>query len=66
MKLSYARDRVIELYFWILGVYFEPQYSLAREMLTRVLITVSILDDTFDAHGTYEELNLFTQAIKRL
>ncbi|KAF3445211.1 hypothetical protein FNV43_RR14905 [Rhamnella rubrinervis] len=65
VKLPYARDRVIELYFWILGIYFEPQYHFGREIVTKVIIMVSVLDDTFDAHGTYEELNLFTQAIKR-
>ncbi|CAN6231562.1 unnamed protein product [Urochloa humidicola] len=26
-KLPFARDRVVECYFWILGVYFEPCYS---------------------------------------
>ncbi|OAY62605.1 Alpha-humulene synthase, partial [Ananas comosus] len=29
-KLCYVRDRIVELYFWILGVYFEPHYSCAR------------------------------------
>ncbi|XP_060671882.1 terpene synthase 1-like [Ziziphus jujuba] len=64
-KLPYARDRVVELYFWILGEYFEPQYSLARELATKVITMISILDDTYDAHGTYEELKLFTEEIKR-
>ncbi|KAA3472495.1 (+)-delta-cadinene synthase isozyme A-like [Gossypium australe] len=29
-KLPFVRDRLVEGYFWMLGVYFEPQYSFAR------------------------------------
>ncbi|KAJ0044675.1 hypothetical protein Pint_04330 [Pistacia integerrima] len=64
-NLPYDRDRVVELYFWIVGVYFEPQYSLARRIMTKVISMTSILDDTYDAYGTYEELERFTDAIKR-
>ncbi|KAG6634537.1 hypothetical protein CIPAW_12G125200 [Carya illinoinensis] len=64
-ELSFARDRVVELYFWILGVYFEPQYTHARRILTKISCMISIIDDTFDAYGTLEELVLFTDAVKR-
>ncbi|XP_052173819.1 (-)-germacrene D synthase-like [Diospyros lotus] len=64
-KLPYARDRVVECYFWILGVYFEPQYSLGRRLLTKVTTLVSVIDDTYDAYGTIQELKLFTKAIQR-
>ncbi|KAJ4723532.1 Terpene synthase [Melia azedarach] len=64
-KLPYARDRLVELYFWILGVYFEPKYALARKMMTKVIYITSIIDDTYDAYGTFEELELFTEAVKR-
>uniref|UniRef100_A0A7N2RD71 Uncharacterized protein n=1 Tax=Quercus lobata TaxID=97700 RepID=A0A7N2RD71_QUELO len=64
-NLSFARDRVVELYFWILGVYFEPQYSLARRILTKTICMASIIDDIYDVYGTHEELELFTDAIKR-
>lgn len=66
VKFPYARDRAIEMYFWIFAIYFEPQYSLGREMVTKVLAVISLIDDTYDAHGTYEELIPFTEAIKRL
>ncbi|CAN4114379.1 unnamed protein product [Withania somnifera] len=33
--LPYARDRVVECYFWALGVYFEPQYSQLVSCLLR-------------------------------
>ncbi|KAF6148114.1 hypothetical protein GIB67_011889 [Kingdonia uniflora] len=29
-NLPYVRDRLVELFFWTLGLYFEPQYSAAR------------------------------------
>ncbi|KAJ6374377.1 hypothetical protein OIU78_029986 [Salix suchowensis] len=64
-KLPFARDRVVECYFWIVGVYFEPQYSLARKILTKVIAMTSIIDDIYDVYGTLEELELFTEAIDR-
>ncbi|PHT99424.1 hypothetical protein BC332_31619 [Capsicum chinense] len=63
--LPFARDRVVELYFWSIGIYFEPQYSVARKMLTKVLCFCSIMDDTYDTYGTLDELTLFTSAIER-
>ncbi|TKY66687.1 Germacrene D synthase [Spatholobus suberectus] len=64
-KLPYARDRIVECCFWILAVYFEPQYSQARKIMTKVIATLSITDDTYDAYGTIDELELLTEAIER-
>ncbi|XP_049411252.1 (E,E)-germacrene B synthase [Solanum stenotomum] len=64
-KYPYARDRLVECYFWILGVYFEPKYSRARKMMTKVLKMTSIIDDTFDAYATFDELVSFNDAIQR-
>ncbi|KAE8684234.1 Delta-cadinene synthase isozyme A [Hibiscus syriacus] len=64
-KLPFARDRLVELYFWKLGMYFEPKYSFAREILTKVIAMASIMDDIYDSYGTFEELQLFTDAIQR-
>nr|Q5SBP6.1 RecName: Full=Germacrene-D synthase; AltName: Full=(-)-germacrene D synthase [Ocimum basilicum]AAV63786.1 germacrene D synthase [Ocimum basilicum] len=63
-KLPFARDRVVECYFWILGVYFEPQYNIARRFMTKVIAMTSIIDDIYDVHGTLEELQRFTDAIR--
>ncbi|KAJ1265922.1 hypothetical protein BS78_08G110600 [Paspalum vaginatum] len=62
--LSFARDRVVECYFWIVGVYFEPSYSRARIILSKVLALVSILDDTYDVYGTSQECELFTKCVE--
>ncbi|KAM7493650.1 hypothetical protein LguiB_028259 [Lonicera macranthoides] len=64
-KLPFARDRIVECYFWILGVYFEPQYFFARRILTKVVSLTTIIDDIYDVYGTIEELILFTNAIQR-
>ncbi|XP_071693707.1 (E)-beta-farnesene synthase-like [Rutidosis leptorrhynchoides] len=64
-KLPYVRDRLIEGYFWILAIYFEPQYSSLRIFLIRSCMWIIVIDDTFDNYGTYEELELFTKAIDR-
>nr|ABF67910.1 sesquiterpene cyclase [Zea mays] len=63
-RLSFARDRVVECYFWIVGVYFEPSYSRARIILTKVIAIVSLLDDTYDVYGTPQECELFTECIE--
>ena len=65
-KLPFARDRMVELYFWIVGVYFKPQYSVGRKIMTKVSVLLTILDDIYDAFGTFEELVIFTEAIDRL
>ncbi|MCE3049704.1 hypothetical protein HAX54_045556 [Datura stramonium] len=63
-RLPYARDRLVELYFWSLGIYFEPQYSVARKIVTK-FVFCSIMDDTYDTYGTLDELTLLQSAIER-
>ncbi|KAK1438391.1 hypothetical protein QVD17_04199 [Tagetes erecta] len=64
-KLPYVRDRIVEGYFWILAVYFEPQHSESRIFLMKACNLVIILDDTYDNYGTYKELEVFTEAVQR-
>ncbi|KAK3157577.1 hypothetical protein QOZ80_2AG0124600 [Eleusine coracana subsp. coracana] len=61
---SFSRDRIVENYFWIVGVYFEPRYSRARVILTIVIATGVILDDLYDSYGTSQECELFTKCIE--
>ncbi|XP_031106764.1 (-)-germacrene D synthase-like [Ipomoea triloba] len=63
--LPFARDRLAECYFWILGIYFEPQYHFSRRITTQIISLCSILDDLYDVYGTHDELQLFTNAIQR-
>ncbi|KAH0637559.1 hypothetical protein KY290_037895 [Solanum tuberosum] len=64
-KFSYARDRLVECYFGAVGLHFEPQQSRARIMTGKIIAIISIVDDTFDAYATFDELELFTNAIER-
>ncbi|KAL5765295.1 hypothetical protein ACOSQ2_017889 [Xanthoceras sorbifolium] len=64
-ELSYARDRIMEIYFWIVAVYFEPCFARARTIFTKTMKLSSLVDDTYDAYGTIEELRCFTDAIQR-
>ncbi|KAK9277827.1 hypothetical protein L1049_027383 [Liquidambar formosana] len=64
-KLPFARDRMVECYFWMLGVYFEPQYYLGRRMLTKVITMTSVMDDITDLYATIEELELFMEGLER-
>ncbi|XP_074310139.1 (-)-drimenol synthase-like [Silene latifolia] len=65
LKASFSRDRITEAYFWTLGVFFEPQFSFAREVFRKVFKSTSLLDDTYDAYGTLEELKIVTEAFQR-
>ncbi|TXG64631.1 hypothetical protein EZV62_011625 [Acer yangbiense] len=64
-KLPFARDRMVEGYFWILGMVPDLQYSLARIIIAKAIHILTIIDDTYDAYGTLEELMLFAEAIER-
>ena len=64
-KLSFARDRLMESFFWALGMVPEPQFSNCRKSLTRIVKLITILDDVYDAYGTVDELEQFTDAIER-
>ena len=66
-NFPFVRDRIVECYFcWVFAVSYEPEFSLARITSCKVIAMVSIIDDIYDNHGTYEELVLFTEAIQRL
>ncbi|KAL6318343.1 hypothetical protein AAG906_039435 [Vitis piasezkii] len=64
-KLPFARDRLVEGYFWIVGVYFEPQYLWAIRILTKIIVMTTVIDDIYDAYDTLEEIKHFTEAIER-
>ncbi|XP_019420576.1 PREDICTED: probable terpene synthase 2 isoform X2 [Lupinus angustifolius] len=64
-NLPFIRDRIVELCFWVLGVYFEPQFYQARNIMMKVISLIAIVDDTYDAFGNIDELELFTIAIER-
>ncbi|KAG9453042.1 hypothetical protein H6P81_005946 [Aristolochia fimbriata] len=64
-KLHFARDRAVELYYWILTLYYEPKYSRSRTITTKLINLATVTDDIYDVYGTIEELQLLTDAIQR-
>ncbi|XP_019265606.1 PREDICTED: germacrene C synthase-like isoform X2 [Nicotiana attenuata] len=64
-QFPYARDRLVECHFYTVGIFFEPQYSRARELMTKVLVIYTLIDDTYDAFATFDELVPFTDALDR-
>uniref|UniRef100_A0A0E0MVS6 Terpene synthase n=1 Tax=Oryza rufipogon TaxID=4529 RepID=A0A0E0MVS6_ORYRU len=64
-NLSFSRDRIVEMYFWMNGALYEPHYSHSRIILTRVTAFMTIIDDIFDTYGTTEESMLLAEAINR-
>ncbi|KAL0335048.1 UNVERIFIED_CONTAM: (-)-alpha-terpineol synthase [Sesamum radiatum] len=64
-KLPFARDRMVECYFWAIGFLFHPQYGYARIITAKAIALVLVIDDIFDVYGTPEELQLFNNAIQR-
>ncbi|XP_044319526.1 tau-cadinol synthase-like [Triticum aestivum] len=63
--LNYARDRLVEGYIWCYAVYHEKEFALSRVFLTKQLMLISLMDDTYDAHATIEDCRLLNAAIQR-
>ncbi|KAK4572350.1 hypothetical protein RGQ29_030690 [Quercus rubra] len=64
-NLSFARDRLVENFFWTVGVIFQPQFGYCRRMLTKVNALITTIDDVYDVYGTLDELELFTNVVER-
>ncbi|XP_027335147.1 isoprene synthase, chloroplastic-like [Abrus precatorius] len=64
-KLDFVRDRLMEVYFWALGMAPHPQLSNCRKVVTKMFGLVTIIDDVYDVYGTLDDLQLFTDAVER-
>ena len=64
-KLEFARHRHVEFYFWAAGYCVEPKYSTFRIGFAKMATFVTCLDDIYDTYGTLDELEIFTEGIKR-
>ncbi|XP_062028591.1 tricyclene synthase EBOS, chloroplastic-like [Rosa rugosa] len=64
-KLSFSRDRLMELFFWSVGIVSEPQFNDVRKGITKVSALITTIDDVYDVYGTLDELELFTSVVER-
>nr|T1RRJ4.1 RecName: Full=(-)-endo-fenchol synthase, chloroplastic; Short=Alpha fenchol synthase; Short=LsFENS; AltName: Full=Alpha pinene synthase; AltName: Full=Limonene synthase; Flags: Precursor [Lavandula stoechas]AGN72801.1 alpha fenchol [Lavandula stoechas] len=64
-KLPFARDRIVESYFWAMGTFEPHQYGYQRELVSKIIALTTVVDDIYDVYGTLEELELFTDVIRR-
>ncbi|KAL1537417.1 exo-alpha-bergamotene synthase-like [Salvia divinorum] len=64
-KLGFARHRLAECFLWALGFVQEPHHGYSREILSKIAVLITIIDDIYDVYGTLEELQLFTHTIER-
>lgn len=65
VKLTYSRDRGVEMYFWGFGLFQGEENSHARIMFSKMIALISLLDDTYDVHATFEECKIFHEATQR-
>ena len=65
-ELPFIRDRIVECYYWTTGVVERREHGFERIMLTKINALVTTIFDIYDIYGTLEELELFTEAIRRL
>ncbi|KAF8100391.1 hypothetical protein N665_0225s0009 [Sinapis alba] len=64
-QLPFVRDRIVENYFWTVGLIYEPQFGNIRRIMTIVNALVTTIDDIYDIYGTLEELELFTAMVDK-
>ncbi|KAG8370645.1 hypothetical protein BUALT_Bualt13G0004800 [Buddleja alternifolia] len=64
-KLSFARDRLMESFFWAVGMVYEPHFSKCRIELTKVVKLITVLDDIYDVYGSPQELEQLTDAVDK-
>ncbi|KAF9600953.1 hypothetical protein IFM89_014659 [Coptis chinensis] len=57
-KLSFARDRLMECFFWTTGVIGDPRFYYCRKWYTKLNTMVTTIDDVYDVYGTLDELTL--------
>uniref|UniRef100_A0A0E0D0X4 Uncharacterized protein n=1 Tax=Oryza meridionalis TaxID=40149 RepID=A0A0E0D0X4_9ORYZ len=65
VQLSYARDCLVESYFWTCAMFHGEDYSRARIIFAKVFQLMTMTDDIYDIHATLEECYKFNKAIQR-
>ncbi|KAK1393329.1 myrcene synthase, chloroplastic-like [Heracleum sosnowskyi] len=64
-KLTFARARLMECFYWSVGYNSRPEFGYARRVLTAVTAFITTIDDIYDVYATLEELEVLTKLTKR-
>nr|AGK88256.1 alpha-terpineol [Thymus caespititius] len=64
-KLPFVRDRVVESYFWGVGLFEGHEFGYQRKLTAAYILLISAIDDVYDVYGTLDELRLFTDVFRR-
>lgn len=59
------RDRIVECYFWAVGTFEPHQFGYQRIAVGKIITFVTVIDDVYDVYGTLDELELFTNVVRR-
>ena len=64
-QMSFTRHRHVEYYTMASCIVMDPSQSAFRLGFAKLCGIATCLDDMYDTYGTFDELKLFTAAIKR-
>ncbi|KAL0365206.1 UNVERIFIED_CONTAM: (-)-alpha-terpineol synthase [Sesamum angustifolium] len=65
-KLPFARDRMVECYFWTIGCFFHPEDGYRRIIIAKLNALITVIDDIFDVYGTSKNYNSSTTLFKAI
>lgn len=55
----------MEMHFFSLAMFFEPEFSRARIMQTKLYMAELMLDDTCDRYATFPEVESLVNSLER-
>ena len=64
--MNFPRNRLVESYFWTVGITFKPLHGYWRRTLRRAIALITVINDIYYVLYTLDELELFTDAKERL
>lgn len=50
---------------WSVGASYQPSLGVTRTTITKVISLVNVIDDMYDVYGTLDELEQFTNIVRR-
>jgi len=63
--LPFYRKRYVQFYFWVVVALSEPEFSASRIAFAKICSVMTVLDDLYDTYGTFDQLKIFTEGVRR-